>query len=209
MLYNTEELQEIIFRIYEYLSTLVKEQPRSIKWHKPSYRQAVASFINRLPQTAGHQFIWDFLVFQFYIYDSQTHNQRPMLMWFIGNEAWNRWESYKEESRYFAREWAYLIGAKNPIQNNDYKVVVDEEQRKERLIYSRISGPNFCVAKYGENPYLKDDFEMCGCCPFKRDCEILFEVDDRGVTVLQRVQDSPVKNDTGVNIIDGSYGGCL
>ena len=189
MLYKTEDYQEIILRIYEHLSLLVKERPRSIKWDKPSYRQAVASFIERLPDTAGYQFIWDFLVFQFFIYDSQTHNQRPMLMWFIGQEAWNRWQSYKEEAKYLSREWAYFIGAKNPIQDNEFRILGDGIQREERLKYSRISGPNFCEAKYGPNPYTPDDFELCGKCPFCKDCEILFEEDSDGKTTLQRVEE--------------------
>ena len=94
MLYSYNETLKIILRIYEYLQMRMKEQPRTLKMNKPLHRSAVVSFMETLPPTAGADFIWNFLLFQFYVFVGQDHERKPMPSWFMGKEAWRRWSEY-------------------------------------------------------------------------------------------------------------------
>ena len=75
MLYSYNETLKIILRIYEYLQMRMKEQPRTLKMNKPLHRSAVVSFMETLPPTAGADFIWNFLLFQFYVFVGQDHER--------------------------------------------------------------------------------------------------------------------------------------
>lgn len=187
MLYTHEETFKIVLRVYEYLQVKSKKQPRTIKLDKPLHRSAVVSFLGMLPPTAGADFIWDFLVFQFYIFSTQEHANKPMPSWFMGKEAWNRWNTYSDEAKWHSKKWASENKLFNPIKLREFKDIEKDVFRRERLRMSRISGPNFCQAKYGNYPYNPDD-RMCFTCPFKRDCELLFgEKDSTGKNLFERV----------------------
>lgn len=172
MLYDMDTYQNIVLTLYDYLQRSVKKMPRSIKWEKPSHRKTVISFIESLPDTAGVQFIWDFLVFQFYIYNFQDQKLRPLPVWFMGKEAWERWKSYDSGARYHALEWAKEHHIENPLRNVNYKNVAQSVLEAERLRMSRISGPNYCGLKY-DNPY-DGSSRMCMSCPFVWDCDTLY-----------------------------------
>lgn len=186
MLYSHNETLKIVLRIYEYLQMKVKKQPRTLKMDKPLHRSAVVSFLESLPSTAGADFIWNFLVFQFYVFSEQDHKQKPMLSWFMGKEAWRRWNDYSDEAKWHSRDWARENGFRNPVISQNYTHISEEVFRKEKLRMSRISGPNFCIAKFGEDSYHSDD-EICFSCPFKKDCEILFSRCKDGKTLLKNI----------------------
>lgn len=173
MLYSYDETFKIILRIYEYLQFRVHPQPRIMKMYLPTHREAVINFMINLPPNAGADFIWEFMLFQFYIYANQDQFVRPMPVWFIGKAAWERWENYDEGAKWHVRQWANERRFANPVKTKNFLPLTDEVLRKERYRMSRISGPNFCGAKYGENPYNSEDM-MCINCPFKKDCKILY-----------------------------------
>lgn len=189
MLYDYNTSLKITLRIYEYLQVrATKVQPRTIKMNKPLHCSMVISFLEMLPPSAGADFIWDFLLFQFNVYASQEHGLKPMPGWFMGKEAWKRWREYSEEAKWHAKEWAREKGLKNPVSRTEYEPVSQEVFRKERLKMSRISGPNFCAAKFGDNPYNEED-DICFTCPFKKDCEMLFTSDKNGKNLYQKVSE--------------------
>ena len=186
MIYSYDDTLKIFLRIYEYLSLKVKDMPCSVKLWKPKHREAIVSFLEKLPPSAGVDFIWEFLVFQFYVYSEQKHNRRPLPVWFIGAEAWERWASYNRGANYHAQQWAVQRKLENPVKMKSYTPVREEALRRERYRMSRISGPNFCGAKYGDYPYDEEDL-MCIRCPFKKECEVLFLPDSDGVNLFQKV----------------------
>ena len=99
MLYSYDDTLKIILRIYEYLQLRVKAQPRTLKMYSQRHRNSVVAFMEKLPPSAGADFIWEFFVFQFYIYQDQDQILRPMPVWFMGDEAWRRWREYDEGAR--------------------------------------------------------------------------------------------------------------
>ena len=121
MLYDYSTSLKIVLRIYEYLQVrATKIQPRTIKMNKPLHRSTVVSFLGSLPPSAGADFIWDFLLFQFHVYSYQEHELKPMPSWFMGKEAWKRWKEYSEEAKWHAKEWAREKGLKNPVASTNY-----------------------------------------------------------------------------------------
>lgn len=188
MIYSFEETLSIFLRIYGYLQiNAAKKMPCSVKMEKPRHKTVVFSFIEKLPPDSGVDFIWEFLLFQFYFYSTQVHERRPLPGWFIGKEAWKRWNEYDEGSHYHVHEWARERGLKNPVKSREFINVTEDSLRKERLRMSRISGPNFCGMKYGDAPYDPKD-EMCITCPFKNDCRVIYgEQDEQGKNLFQRL----------------------
>ena len=88
MIYSFEETLSIFLRIYGYLQiNATKKMPCSVKMEKPRHKTVVFSFIEKLPPDSGVDFIWEFLLFQFYFYSTQVHERRPLPGWFIGKEA--------------------------------------------------------------------------------------------------------------------------
>lgn len=172
MLYDVETYQNVVLNIYDYLQRSVKKQPHSIKWEKSSHRKIVDSFIASLPDTAGVQFIWDFLLFQFYVYNFQDQQLRPLPAWFMGKEAWFRWNTYEDGAKYHALEWARLHRIENPLKNKSYQEISSMALNQERVRMSRISGPNYCGLKY-DDPY-DSSSKLCMSCPFVMDCDILY-----------------------------------
>lgn len=206
MLYDLEDCNEIVCRIYEYLSRKVSKPPHSIKWGKVRHQQAVQGFVQSFGDTAGVEAIWDFLVFQFYFYDTQTHERPPLPAWFLGVEARRRYEQASEGLKFYAWRWASSKGLCNPCVDLTYKGVKGDVFRAERERLSQVSGPNYCFAKYGENAYNPLD-DVCAGCRFESDCKILSEKNSVGETVVHRLGERPIMNDAGgVNVINKSYG---
>lgn len=192
MLYENNTMLKIIVRIYEYLQIkATRVQPRMIKMDKPSHRSSVVSFMTNLPPSAGAQFVWDFLVFQFYIYTQQNHERRPLPTWFIGKESWVRWSETSDEYKWHAKQWAQERGLVNPVINNKYALIPKDVFEKEKLRMSRISGPNFCFAKFGQSAY-DEDSDTCFLCPFKKDCEALITKLLTGETFYESVCDKQI-----------------
>lgn len=206
MLYSYNETLKIILRIYEYLQMRMKEQPRTLKMNKPLHRSAVVSFMETLPPTAGADFIWNFLLFQFYVFVGQDHERKPMPSWFMGKEAWRRWNEYSDEAKWHARDWAREKKLVNPVKTNTYEAVSDDVFRRERLRMSRISGPNFCEAKFGSSPYNHKD-EICYTCPFEKDCKMLFGTkDSSGKSLYEQISESAEKKSaTETQQLQGSH----
>lgn len=173
MLYDEETTIKIVLRCYEYLQIRMRVQPRSINMKTQQHQKWVKKFIAKLPPSAGADFIWDFLLFQFYMYARQTHKQPPLCSWFLMQEAWRRYEEYEEGAFYYSRLWGSEQKFSCPVKSHTYTPVKQEVLDKERLRMSRISGPNFCVAKYGEKAYVEGS-EMCDKCPFEKTCYTLF-----------------------------------
>lgn len=205
MLYKQEECEKIIVRIYEYLQQKVKKQPRTLKMDKPLHQRTVASFIDLLPPTAGAEYVWDFLVFQFYIFAFQEQRQKVMPSWFMGQEAMRRWNEYDEGSRWHAKEWAQSIHLENPLKLSRYETLEEDVLLRERVRMSRISGPNFCELKYGSQCY-DPKSTVCEGCPFERDCAVLFGTpDENGENLFQKIdrtsQEEPMLG-THVNLLN-------
>lgn len=195
MLYSYDDTLKIILRIYEYLQLRQKAQPRTLKMYDKKHRASVVSFMAKLPPSAGADFIWEFLLFQFYTYSRQDQELRPMPNWFMGDEAWRRWREYDEGMKWHAQQWAAEKKLENPVKAKTYKPVSEDTLRKERYRMSRISGPNFCGAKYGDSPYNPKD-AMCVTCPFEKDCAVLYgEKDSEGRNLYQTLQDIPVEQE--------------
>lgn len=170
MLYTKEELFNITVRIYEYLQVRVMKDPHCFKYEKHS--GCVERFCALLPADAGADFIYEFAVYQFYMYQTQNHGRRPTVTWFFGREALRRWREASEESKWYAREWGIRLGFENPAIKRTVYHVTDGEIEKERYRMSRISGPNYCCLKFS-NPYTPDE-GCCAGCPFTNDCNVLF-----------------------------------
>lgn len=186
MLYDYDKTLKITLRIFEYFQVKEEKQPHSLKFHKPLHRAAVVSFLEQLPPTAGADFIWNFLLLQFYTYHFQEQERRPTPQWFLGKEAWKRWNEYAEGVLFYAHEWARTRGYKNPVLLNSFKPVSKDIFERERLKMSRISGPNFCVAKYGDSPYEPDN-GICRGCSFEKDCIVLFSMSE-GSSLFQKLK---------------------
>lgn len=205
MLYKEEESVKIIVRIYEYLQQKVKKQPRTLKMEKPLHQRTVASFIELLPATAGVDFVWDFLVFQFYIFAFQEQKVRVMPAWFMGQEALRRWNEYDDGARWHSKEWAQSLHLENPIQLNQYEGLSDEALKRERFRMSRISGPNFCELKYGSQCY-EPESDVCEGCPFEKGCRVLFGKPEKGGENLFQQIDRTAKEEpiimTHVNVLN-------
>lgn len=183
----------------------MKAQPRIIKMDKPLHRSVVISFMERLPSSAGADFIWDFLVFQFYTYSQQNHDRRPMPSWFLGKEAWNRWLEHSEEAHWHSKQWASERKLVNPVLCKKYKKIEDSVFLKEKLKMSRISGPNYCFMKF-DNPYDPDD-DICFSCPFKKDCEVLCKKTKTGSTIMEEINNNLSDNIVShVRIMDSVLG---
>lgn len=195
MLYDYDDTLKIILRIYEYLQLRVKPQPRTLKMYSQRHRNAVVAFMEKLPPSAGADFIWDFLVFQFYTYQSQDQILKPMPVWFMGDEAWRRWNQYDEGARWHAKQWASEKQLANPVKAKSYKPINEDALRKERYRMSRISGANYCGAKYGDSPYDPED-EICATCPFEKDCWVLYgSTNENGENLFQALQNVPVTDE--------------
>lgn len=192
MLYSYDDTFKIILRIYEYLQLRARIQPRMIKLYSQTHRNSVVSFMEKLPPSAGADFIWEFLLFQFYVYSTQDQELRPLPVWFMGKEAWRRWREYDDGARWHTHQWAAEKHLENPVKSKNYRNVEEDVLRNERLRMSRISGANFCVAKYGETPYNSAD-EICNTCPFEKGCITLFgDTDQKGKNLFQTLQDIPI-----------------
>ena len=102
MLYDEETLRGAVLRVYEYLSNqyVAEKRPHQYKPDKPVHRKALDGFVKSLPDSAGFDFIWRFLTYQFYIFEGQNHERRPLMQWFLGKEAWRRWNDYDEGMKY-------------------------------------------------------------------------------------------------------------
>lgn len=156
--------------------------------------------MEKLPPSAGADFIWEFFVFQFYIYQDQDQILRPMPVWFMGDEAWRRWREYDEGARWHAKQWASEKHLENPVKSKSYKSVSEDTLRKERYRMSRISGANYCGAKYGDSPYDSTDV-MCTTCPFEKDCIVLYgDKNKDGKNLFQALQDIPVTENEGKHL---------
>lgn len=200
MLYSYDDTLKIILRIYEYLQLRVKAQPRTLKMYSQRHRNSVVAFMEKLPPSAGADFIWEFFVFQFYIYQDQDQILRPMPVWFMGDEAWRRWREYDEGARWHAKQWASEKHLENPVKSKSYKSVSEDTLRKERYRMSRISGANYCGAKYGDSPYDSTDV-MCTTCPFEKDCIVLYgDKNKDGKNLFQALQDIPVTENDGKHL---------
>lgn len=201
MLYSYDETFKIILRIYEYLQFRVKPQPKMIKLYLQAHRDALINFMIKLPPSAGADFVWEFMLFQFYIYSSQNQALRPLPVWFMGKAAWERWETYDEGAKWHVQKWAAERHFLNPVKPNKFVNVAEEVLRKERYRMSRISGPNFCGAKYGDEPYDASDV-MCLQCPFKKDCELLYtKIEGEEENLFQSLKEIPITKSERVQLL--------
>lgn len=174
MLYDEETLRGAVLRIYEYLSNqyIAEKRPHQYKPDKPVHRKALDGFVKSLPDSAGFDFIWKFLTYQFYIYDGQEHERRPLIQWFLGKEAWRRWNDYDEGMKHYVEQWCVEKGLTNPVVENTYTKLGDDLFDEERMKMSRISGPNYCSLKLGKDFYTSGQ-GVCVDCPFDELCKEL------------------------------------
>lgn len=174
MLYDEETLRGAVLRIYEYLSNqyIAEKRPHQYKPDKPVHRKALDGFVKSLPDSAGFDFIWRFLTYQFYIYDRQDHERRPLVQWFLGKEAWRRWNEYDEGMKYHVEQWCIEHSLTNPIVGDTYTKLGNSLFEEERLRMSRISGPNYCSLKIGSDFYTPRQ-GACLDCPFDELCKEL------------------------------------
>lgn len=174
MLYDEETLRGAVLRVYEYLSNqyVAEKRPHQYKPDKPVHRKALDGFVNSLPDSAGFDFIWRFLTYQFYIFEGQNHERRPLMQWFLGKEAWRRWNDYDEGMKYHVEQWCVEKALTNPVVEQKYSPLSANAFDKERLAMSRISGPNYCSLKVGENFYTPNQ-GVCIDCPFDELCKEL------------------------------------
>ena len=56
-------------------------------------------------------------------YVGQDHERKPMPSWFMGKEAWRRWNEYSDEAKWHARDWAREKKLVNPVKTNTYEAV--------------------------------------------------------------------------------------
>ena len=174
MLYDEETLRGAVLRIYEYLSNqfVAEGRPHQYKPDKPVHRKALNGFVKSLPDSAGFDFIWKFLSYQFYIYSGQKHGRRPLIQWFVGKEAWRRWREYDEGMKYHVEQWCAFNSLTNPVMEQKFTVLGADIHDRERLEMSRISGPNYCRLKVGEDAYTPGQ-GACLDCPFDELCKEL------------------------------------
>lgn len=174
MLYDEETLRGAVLRIYEYLSNqyIAEKRPHQYKPDKPVHRKALDGFVKSLPDSAGFDFIWKFLTYQFYIYDGQEHERRPLIQWFLGKEACRRWREYDEGMKHYVEQWCVEKGLTNPVVENTYTKLGDDLFDEERMKMSRISGPNYCSLKLGKDFYTSGQ-GVCVDCPFDELCKEL------------------------------------
>lgn len=175
MLYSKEDFVKIVFRLYGYLQTTVKNQPRTLKPNNISHEKTLSKFYELLPENAGVDFLWDFLVFQFYVYQGQKHERKPNPNWFMGQEAFRRWYEYEGGARFYAKTWAAEKGLKNPLKKGEYRPVSEDSLKAERRRMSRISGANFCMMKYGNN-CCDPESDICFDCPYLDDCLVIMKL---------------------------------
>ena len=175
MLYDEETLRGAVLRIYEYLSNqfIAEKRPHFYKPDKPVHRKALDGFVKNLPESAGFDFIWKFLSYQFYIYAGQNHERRPLLAWFVGKEALRRWREYDDGMKYHVEQWCVEKGLTNPVVENTYTKLGDDLFDEERMRMSRISGPNYCSLKVDGIPYMPGQ-GVCLDCPFDELCKELW-----------------------------------
>ena len=175
MLYDEETLRGAVLRIYEYLSNqyISEKRPHQYKADKPVHRKALDGFVKSLPESAGFDFIWKFLTYQFYIYEGQEHERRPLIQWFLGKEAWRRWYDYDEGMKYHVEQWCVEKSLTNPIVDQRKFIPLSTDTfDRERFTMSRISGPNYCSLKVGKDFYTPGE-GVCVDCPFDELCKEL------------------------------------
>lgn len=172
MLHGYDDTVKILLRCYEYLQLRMTVVPRTLRMDNQRHREWVISFLEKLPSTAGADFIWEFLTFQFYIYDRQQQKREPQPSWFLCKEAWRRWGEYDENMKYYVKEWREGRGFRNPVKSN-WKKIAAKALLKERIKMSRVAGPMFCQMKYGDHPY-DEMSEACQGCPHENLCDSLF-----------------------------------
>lgn len=189
MLYDSETTTKIVLRCYEYLQIRMRIPPRPINMNTNQHQTWVKRFIEAMPPSAGVDFIWDFLLFQFYTYSYQTHKIEPNPSWFLGKEAWRRYYEYEDGNFYFSRKWGSEHKYTCPVKSQNYTPISKDALEAERLRMSRISGPNYCVAKYGEGAY-DEDSEMCVKCPHEKTCYTLFRNDGALYRKLEELPDN-------------------
>ena len=175
MLYDRQQSIDYIIRIYAYLSGAVKIRPHSIKPDKELHIKVLDKFLATAPYNAGVDFIWRFLSFQFYVLATQDQKQRQAIGWFLGEKAFERYKANcNRDFYYYVTEWLKANDLKNPVRMVKYKGVSDAVLLAERYKMSRLSGPNYCRAKYGDSPH-DTNSEVCNTCPFEMDCALLFD----------------------------------
>lgn len=175
MLYDEDTIRGAVLKIYEYLSDKAIEPdrcPHIYKPDKPVHRMALDKFVANLPPSAGFDFLWNFLTYQFYLYHRQAHARRPLISWFLGKEAWRRWEDFDEGYGFYVSEWLRSRGLHNPVVDNKFVKINRGFFEKERYEMSRRTGPNYCFMKIGNRAYTPGE-GVCIDCPFTEDCSIL------------------------------------
>lgn len=175
-IYDREVLRGAVLEIYRYLSNnfVGDKRPHQYKPDKPTYRKALEEFVDSLPESAGFEFLWDFLSYQFYIFSYENHARRPQMAWFIGKQAWKRWYDYDEGAKYHAKEWCAARGLSNPIIKEVFVPLGKNVFDAERMQMSRRVGPDYCRRKVADNPYTYNS-GVCAGCPFDELCHELFE----------------------------------
>lgn len=186
MLYDEETLRGAVLRVYEYLSNqyVAEKRPHQYKPDKPVHRKALDGFVKSLPDSAGFDFIWKFLTYQFYIYDGQNQERRPLVQWFLGKEAWRRWNEYDEGMKYHVEQWCTERSLSNPILSQGKFIPLSSDIfDRERVVMSRSGGPVYCSMKV-EDPYTPGR-GICKDCPYDNVCSELWNQREGSVVVVE------------------------
>lgn len=192
MLYDEEKLFQSIYKIYEYFRVRMKFEPRSLKLHTISHKRVVTRFIQSMPSSAGMDWIYKFLLFQFYVYSSQNQERQPLPVWFLGKAAFDRYNNASDGHLWYSLKWAEDNHFINPIFKHNYMGVSKNDLDEERKRMSLKAGLSYCGVKYKDLPFSFFD-DICRKCVSYNDCKILSETVN-GKQLFKEVMNSNVIN---------------
>lgn len=164
-----KKLKEYISETYEYLFQRTSGNPMFKFNLTQSTSKNLENFLNRMPEGAGEEWVFDFLLFQFSRYhDKKTKMGKGIVpfSWLVGKKAFDTWNNRTEQQVWYSHKFKLDYRIKKEVDyeinlSNDYK----DSIRKRFLNTDR--GFVFCKENFLKR---EKGNRYCLKCKFKNIC---------------------------------------
>jgi len=156
---TTDKIKDIFNQIY--LSI------HSLEYHFGNKRveKQIETFISHAPNSAGEDWLYDFIVFQFSHYDGQRSRfDRIHINWILGAKALKRYKERTEEQVYYANQFKQKIGVRKDFVKLSAKKYLEKERKRfdteaRQIIHCR------------DLALFSDESALCHDCLFHLSCK--------------------------------------
>ena len=158
-----------VIRVFEYLYQK--------KYASPGYtlnpNDVVLRSVYRFAYLAGTDsldFIWNYSVFAFCLYDRYKTTRRITPLWIYNDNIRRKWSERTQEQMYYVQQYKERLALANPLKDRRYFVHFSPAyENKQRLLYRGIARYLHC---YEFDGVLYDPgCDVCMKCDYKRKCE--------------------------------------